>query len=82
MKIKNIEELKERIAEYSVMFPETAASLEDVNEFLENEHSEHGGNVGLFGMSVSPEWEDKCYSFEYRPDGSEPAYEFMGMYKC
>ncbi len=82
MKIINEEELRMRIAEYSAMFPKTAASMKDVMNLLESEYQRNHGNTGLFGMSVSPEWEDKCYSFEFRSDKPEPTYEFMGMFKC
>ena len=88
MKIINEEELKERIAEYQQMFPETAISYQDIVELLLRNLADRRSNgvyEGLFGFSVSPEWEDKCYSFEFRGFTGilkEPTYEFMGMFKC
>lgn len=80
--ILNIEELKKCIAEYQKLFPKTALTLEDVKERLLTGYENDRGNTGLFGFGVSPEWEDKCYSFEFRTDDPVPTYEFMGMYKC
>lgn len=82
IKIIGEEKLNERIEEYKAMFPETYLTLEKVKEALWDDYKRNGGNTGLFGLSVSPEWEDKCYSFEFRGDDDEISYEFMGMYKC
>ncbi len=82
MKIINDEELRAFIAEYSAMFPKTALSYDDIINRLKADYEENGGNTGLFGFEVSPEWENKCYSFEFRGSDPEPTYEFMGMFKC
>ena len=84
MKIIGIESLKERIAEYSEMFPENHLTLEDIEKSLQHEYEEYGSHEGLgeFGYSVSKEWEDKCYTFKYVTDSPELNYEFVGMMKC
>ena len=82
IKIIGEEKLNERIEEYKAMFPETYLTLVKVKEALWDDYKRNGGNTGLFGHSVSPEWEDKCYSFEFRGDDDTITYEFMGMYKC
>lgn len=82
IKIIGEEKLNERIEEYKAMFPETYLTLEKVKEALWDDYKRNGGNTGLFVLSVSHEWEDKCYSFEFRGDDDIITYEFMGMYKC
>ena len=81
IKILNLQQLQENIAEYKAMFPQNYLSLDDVYRFLEADY--RGGiTLSVFGMSVSDEWPDKCYSFGFVSDDDEIVYEYMGLYKC
>lgn len=80
--IVNIMALQDRIFEYRKMFPKTALTLEDVKESLLADYELNGGNTGTFGISVSPEWADKCYAFDFMCNVNHPVYKFVGMQKC
>ena len=76
-------DLENDIAYYKTMFPQTYMTIQDVFEALTEEYKRNGGNTGLFGFSVSPEWEDKCYSFEFSNKmGDVVYYRYKGIYKC
>ena len=79
--IQNLQQLQENIAEYKAMFPQSFTSLDDVYRFLETDYR-NGITRSLFGMSVSDEWPDKCYSFMFVSDDDVVNYEYMGLYKC
>ena len=81
IKILNLQQLQENIAEYKAMFPQNYLSLDDVYRFLEADYR-NGITRSLFGMSVSDEWPDKCYSFVFVHDDDEIVYEYRGLYKC
>lgn len=81
IEIINIKKLEEDIAEYKKMFPETAISLDNIKESLWEDYKRNGDKTGLFGLSVSPEWEDKCYGFEFNPESHEPSYVYVGICK-
>lgn len=81
IKILNLQQLQENIAEYKAMFPQNYLSLDDVYRILEADYK-NGITRSLFGMSVSDEWPDKCYSFMFVSDDDEIVYEYMGLYKC
>lgn len=81
IKILNLQQLQENIAEYKAMFPQNYLSLDDVYRILEADYR-NGITRSLFGMSVSDEWPDKCYSFVFVSDDDEIVYEYMGLYKC
>ena len=81
IKILNLQQLQENIAEYKAMFPQNYLSLDDVYRSLEADY--RGGiTLSVFGISVSDEWPDKCYSFRFVHDDDEIVYEYMGLYKC
>lgn len=79
--IINLFELSERIEEYITMFPKTHTTFENIQEMLLEEYKRTNGNTGLFGFEVSPEWEDKCYAFEFVAH-NPITYKFVGMFKC
>lgn len=81
IKILNLQQLQENITEYKAMFPQNYLSLDDVYRILEADYK-NGITRSLFGMSVSDEWPDKCYSFVFVSDDDEIVYEYMGLYKC
>ena len=81
MKIKNYKNLKMNIAYYRAMFPETYTTLEEIVAALNKDYRETGG-VSDFGISVSSEWEDKCYGFSFNGDNPYPSYTFTGIVKC
>ena len=81
VKVVGIKDLLDRIAEYSVMFPKTYTNLGGIRQSLLTDYEKHGGTTGLFGIQVSPEWEDKCYGFQYVGNGNEIVYKFVGMCK-
>lgn len=81
VKILNLEQLEKNIAEYEAMFPQNFLSLEDIDNILWEDYSNLGGTKSLFGMSVSEQWPDKCYSFVFVSDDNEVVYEYKGLFK-
>lgn len=81
VEIIGIEELRDRIAEYSVMFPKTYTNLKDIKQSLLDDFEKRGGTRRLFGIQVAPDWEDKCYGFQYVGNDKEAVYKFLGMWK-
>lgn len=78
-----LEKLNEDIAYYKSRFPETYMTLEDIFEALIEEYKRIGCNGGMFGFSVSPEWEDKCYAFEPKGENcGKVYYKYVGIHKC
>lgn len=64
---------------YQSRFPTTHTLLKNVHETLLDESNAQGG---IFGIQVSYEWEDKCYTF--KPVSSTPneiTYEYLGIGK-
>jgi hypothetical protein len=80
VKIVGLKDLMDRITEYGVMFPKTYTTLGGVRNSLLADYERHGGTTALFGVQVSPEWEDRCYGFQYIGNGHEIVYKFVGMY--
>lgn len=84
LKILNIEQLCADIECYKNEFPDTYLSLEEIYKRIFKDYEVNDGATGIFGMSVSPEWEDKCYGFEFVGDcyGGYIIYKYVGIYKC
>ena len=83
IEIMCLEKLNTDIAYYKSRFPHTYMTLEDIFNALIEEYKRIGCNGGMFGFSVSPEWEDKCYAFE--PIGENCGkvyYKYVGISKC
>ena len=79
--IQNLYELAERIEEYITMFPKTHTTIENIQNGLLKEYERTNGNTGLFGLQVSPEWESRCYGFEF-VSHKPITFRFVGMFKC
>lgn len=78
--IQNLYELAERIEEYITKFPKTHTTIEDIQDGLLEEYRRTNGNSSIFGFQVSPEWEDRCYGFEF-VSHKPITYKFIGMFK-
>ena len=82
VKIIGIKALRERIAEYRAMFPKTYTKLGDIKQSLLTDYEKRGGTTELFGIQISPEWEDKCYGFQCVGNGKEfVLYKYFGIWK-
>lgn len=80
--INDYDKLIECIEEYKKMFPKTYIKIEEIKNALQRDF-DTVGNGGIFGIEVSPEWEDRCYGFQFLttdPNG-ETVYQFIGMTK-
>ena len=83
IEIVNFDKLLSDIECYKKMFPNSYTTIDGVKYFLAKDYFENHGNTGLFGLSVSKEWEDRCFSFEFRGYiALAPTYEYMGIFKC
>lgn len=82
VKIIGFRELQDRIATYSVIFPKTYTNLKDIKQSLLDDFKMRGGTRALFGIQVAPDWEDKCYGFQYVGNDKEVVYKFIGIWKC
>ena len=81
--IHNVHDLIERIEEYKRMFPESHTSMDMIKSILSDPKYEYAPPGLIFGVSVSPEWEDKCYGFEVEKQTPTTVYfRFLGMWKC
>lgn len=64
---------------YQSMFPTTHTLLKSVQETLLDESNAQGD---IFGIQVSSEWEDKCYTFKHvSSTPNEITYEYLGICK-
>lgn len=73
-------ELCEQIVEYAKMFPDTYTTYDSIENTLQRICDE-GRVGGVFGIQVSPEWEDRCYGFEPYTQGEQVFFKFLGMMK-
>ncbi len=64
---------------YKAMFPQTYTSIDNVKSALQKDYDTTGG--GILGIQVSPEWEDKCYGFEFVTDNPVITFEYLGIMK-
>lgn len=81
IEILNIDELEASMKEYQKMFPSSFTSITSIQKTLENDYKEYGGTTN-FGISVSKEWEDRCYGFSFVNGCMKPSYVFTGITKC
>lgn len=82
LEIIGLEKLNHDIEYYKSMFPATFLTLERIHENLWEDFKRNDGNTGLFGMSVSSEWPDKCYGFEFVGFAfGEIRYKYVGICK-
>lgn len=78
--IDNIHDLLEDIENYKSMFPDSYTSIQQIKKELEDKGDTPVGTV--FGISVSEEWQDKCYGFETdRVTPSYTLFKYVGIWK-
>lgn len=64
---------------YQSRFPTTHTLLKTVHDTLLDESNAQGG---IFGIQVSSEWEDKCYTFKPVSSTQDAiTYEYLGICK-
>lgn len=78
--IINEDDLKTSIEEYKSMFPKSYTNFEKLKSKLISMY-DNDNESSVFGIEVSPEWEDKCYGFKYVTNTPELTYEFIGIMK-
>ena len=79
--IDGIHDLLEDIEYYKKMFPNSYTCYEQIKEDLEDKD---GTPVGYtFGVSVSEEWQERCYGFETdRVTPENTSFKYLGLWKC
>lgn len=79
----NVVQLCKDIAYYANMFPDVnPVTYDDIEKGIERDYGRtFKGQV--FGYSVSPAWEDKCFIFEVKVNTKDSYIaEYMGVGKC
>lgn len=78
--IHRIGELTKDVDYYAKMFPNDHYTLQEVIDDARRAALKCGG---VFGLSVSNEWEDKCYCFDVLGNNPELVeIEYLGIGKC
>lgn len=81
--IKNVVQLLKDIAYYNNMFPDAKPFSYDGFEQSLEEHQEDWPVGHIYGISVSPAWEDKCFVFDVlENDSMRFVVEYKGVGKC
>ena len=81
--IKNVVQLLKDIAYYNNMFPDAEPFSYDGFEQSIEEHQDDWPEGLICGISVSPEWEDKCFVFDVlENNGKSFVVEYKGVGKC
>ena len=81
--ILNVLKLCNDIAYYANMFPNAKpVTYDDLEKSIENDYDRNFEGC-VFGYSVSPAWEDKCFGFEVKVK-TDDSYivEYSGVCKC
>lgn len=81
--IKNVVQLCKDIAYYANMFPGVEPVTYDWLEKSMEDHQEDWPEGHIYGVSVSPAWEDKCFIFDVlENDSMSFVVEYKGVRKC
>ena len=81
--IKNVVQLCKDIAYYANMFPGVEPVTYDWLEKSMEDHQEDWPEGHIYGVSVSPAWEDKCFIFDVlENDSMSFVVEYKGVGKC
>lgn len=81
--IKNVAQLRKDINYYANMFPDVEPVTFDGLMQSMDEHQDDWPIGHIYGISVSPAWEDKCFVFDVLENNDKYfVIEYNGVGKC